>query len=198
MDRVERQAARPDQPIGVVAINVGPTAAFNASHVHFARQRRVEVVGRHVVVIGLDDEIDAFAHGEQVAKILARVMARRAQPREPRSAGHLRVDAVIVAAVQREIGRVLGIADDEEAHVARARIGGDAAHDVGGRGDRGQGHRAGAGRPRRVSPLACHDDPWIGREASRYMVRTSGNERRPRVKPAAPPCNRRPLCVLRA
>src|SRR4051794_39527988 len=96
-----------------------------------------ELFARDVVVVGLDDDACARADGQEVAEILARVVARGAEACEAEARLVLRVEAVEVAALQLKVGGARHVADDDELPAALAGAFGQRGEHAVGRGDGG-------------------------------------------------------------
>src|SRR5215207_1491203 len=80
-DFVQRKSARPDVRVGEVAVDVDPAFVPDDGHGVPPAPIIPELFARDVVVVGLDYDARAVAYGEEVAEVLARVVARRAQAR---------------------------------------------------------------------------------------------------------------------
>src|SRR5215218_7128590 len=74
-DFVQGEAARPDVRVREVAVDVDPAVLFDDGHGMTPAPIVPELFARDVVVVGLDDDARAAAYGEEVAEVLARVVA---------------------------------------------------------------------------------------------------------------------------
>ena len=79
VDRVERQAARPNVRFREVAVDVEPSGAGSNRRRDAPRAALEEGRPRKVVVVGFDNDVRASGDGDEVSDVLARVAAHRAR-----------------------------------------------------------------------------------------------------------------------
>jgi len=114
--RIEWKASGPDRSVGIgeVPVDVDPPRLRHGCSPNMPVSTIPEPGQRKVVVIGLDDDVDALLHCQEIADVLAGVVAGGASRCECHAGAALCIEIVEGCSLEVEVRRALLVSDDDE------------------------------------------------------------------------------------